>query len=55
MSMLERIFPVATNARWHRLPDTSGIGTKPQFAQRKAVSGVGGKADLPVERSDFPV
>ena len=28
-------------------------GTKRQFAQCKATSGVGGKADLPVERPDF--
>jgi hypothetical protein len=33
----------------------SGIGTKRQFAQCKATSGVGGKADLPVERPDFSV
>ena len=30
-------------------------GTKRQFAQCKATSGVGGKADLPVERPDFSV
>jgi hypothetical protein len=28
-------------------------GTKRQFARCKAMSGVGGKADLPVERPDF--
>jgi hypothetical protein len=28
-------------------------GTKHQFALCKAMSGVGGKADLPVERPDF--
>jgi hypothetical protein len=33
----------------------SNFGTKRQFAQRKATSGVGGKADLPVERPDFSV
>jgi hypothetical protein len=34
---------------------TSEIGTKRQFARCKATSGVGGKADLPVERPDFSV
>ena len=29
------------------------VGTKRQFARCKAMSGVGGKADLPVERPDF--
>jgi hypothetical protein len=29
------------------------VGTKRQFAQCKATSGVGGKADLPVARPDF--
>ncbi len=33
----------------------SGIGTKRQFARCEAMSGVGGKADLPVERPDFSV
>ena len=32
---------------------TSLLGTKRQFARCKAMSGVGGKADLPVERPDF--
>jgi hypothetical protein len=32
---------------------TSEIGTKRQFARCKAMSGVGGEADLPVERPDF--
>ena len=31
------------------------VGTKRQFAQCKTTSGVGGKADLPVERPDFSV
>jgi hypothetical protein len=31
----------------------AGFGTKRQFARCKALSGVGGKADLPVERPDF--
>jgi hypothetical protein len=31
----------------------SQLGTKRQFALRKAMSGVGGKADTPVERPDF--
>jgi hypothetical protein len=31
----------------------SGYGTKRQFARCKGMSGVGGKADLPVERPDF--
>jgi hypothetical protein len=31
------------------------VGTKRQFALCKAMSGVGGKADLPVERPDFSV
>jgi hypothetical protein len=31
----------------------SRAGTKRQFARCKAMSGVGGKADLPVERPDF--
>src|ERR1700723_3415694 len=31
----------------------SACGTKRQFARCKAMSGVGGKADLPVERRDF--
>jgi len=30
-------------------------GTKRQFARCKAMSGVGGKADLPVARPDFSV
>jgi hypothetical protein len=33
----------------------SPIGTKRQFARCKAMSGVGGKADLSVERPDFSV
>jgi hypothetical protein len=33
----------------------SPVGTKRQFARCKAMSGVGGKADLPVERPDFSV
>jgi len=33
----------------------SGSGTKRQFARCKDMSGVGGKADLPVERPDFSV
>jgi hypothetical protein len=33
----------------------SVYGTKRQFARCKAMSGVGGKADLPVERPDFSV
>jgi hypothetical protein len=33
----------------------SGVGTKRLFARCKAMSGVGGKADLPVERPDFSV
>jgi hypothetical protein len=33
----------------------SPIGTKRLFARRKAMSGVGGKADLPVERPHFSV
>jgi hypothetical protein len=28
----------------------TAVGTKRQFARCKAMSGVGGKADLPVER-----
>jgi hypothetical protein len=31
----------------------SEFGTKRQFARYKAMSGVGGRADLPVERPDF--
>ena len=31
----------------------SAYGTKRQFARCKAMSGVGGKADLPVKRPDF--
>jgi hypothetical protein len=31
----------------------SVAGTKRQFARYKAMSGVGGRADLPVERPDF--
>jgi hypothetical protein len=31
----------------------SPCGTKRQFARCEAMSGVGGKADLPVERPDF--
>ena len=31
------------------------VGTKRQFARCTAMSGVGGKADLPVARSDFSV
>jgi hypothetical protein len=34
---------------------TSLLGTKRQFARCKAMSGVGGKADLPIERPDFSV
>jgi ribonuclease Z len=37
------------------LPSMSESGTKRQFAPCKAASGVGGKADLPVERPDFSV
>jgi hypothetical protein len=40
------------------MPNTilmSAFGTKRQFAQCKATSGAGGKADLPVERPDFSV
>ena len=33
----------------------SVIGTKRQFARCKGMSGVGAKADLPVERPDFSV
>ena len=33
----------------------SACGTKRQFAQYKATSGVAGKADLPVERPDISV
>jgi hypothetical protein len=33
----------------------SVVGTKRQFARCKAMSGVGGKADLPVEQPDFSV
>jgi len=33
----------------------SASGTKRQFARCKAMSGVGGKADLPVQRPDFSV
>jgi len=33
----------------------SVLGTKRQFARCKAMTGVGGKADLPVERPDFSV
>jgi hypothetical protein len=33
----------------------SAFGTKRQFARCKDMSGVGGKADLPVERPDFSV
>jgi hypothetical protein len=33
----------------------NNIGTKRQFARCKAMSEVGGKADLPVERPDFSV
>jgi hypothetical protein len=33
----------------------SESGTKRQFARCKAMSGVGGKADLPAERPDFSV
>ena len=36
-------------------PEPSTHGTKRQFARCKAMSGVGGKADLPVERQDFSV
>jgi hypothetical protein len=35
--------------------EPSTHGTKRQFARCKAMSGVGGKADLPVERPDFSV
>jgi hypothetical protein len=31
----------------------SGCGTKRQFAGCKVMSGVGGKADVPVGRADF--
>jgi hypothetical protein len=31
----------------------SGFGTKRRFSRCKAMSGVGSKADLPVERPDF--
>ena len=31
----------------------SEFGTKRQFARCKAMSGVGAKADLPIERPDF--
>ncbi len=31
----------------------SAVGTKRQFARCKAMSGVGRKAELPVERPDF--
>jgi len=33
----------------------SEFGTKRQLLRRKAMSGVGGKGDLPVERPDFSV
>jgi hypothetical protein len=33
----------------------SAVGTKRRFARCKPMSGVGGKADLPVERLDFSV
>ena len=36
-------------------PVMSVVGTKRQFARCKAMSGVGDKADLPVERPDFSV
>ena len=43
----------------HRADDAglrmAAIGTKRQFARCKDMSGVGGKADLPVERPDFSV
>ena len=34
-------------------PEPSTDGSKRQFARCKAMSGVGGKADLPVEPPDF--
>jgi len=33
--------------------ETSESGAKRQFARCKAMSGIGGKADLPVERANF--
>jgi hypothetical protein len=39
----------------YRRQRISACGTKRQFARCKAMSGVGGKADLPVERQDFSV
>ena len=35
--------------------EPSTHGAKRQFARRKAMSGVGGKADLPIERPDVSV
>jgi hypothetical protein len=34
-------------------PEPSTHGTKRRFSRCKAMSGVGSKADLPVERPDF--
>jgi hypothetical protein len=40
---------------WQSAMMMSADGTKRQFARCKDMSGVGGKADLPVERPDFSV
>jgi hypothetical protein len=45
--MLQNVKKVLAN------PEPSTHGTKRQFARCKAMSAVGGKADLPVERPDF--
>jgi class 3 adenylate cyclase len=48
-----KVFPV--NGNCSLPPRKSECGTKRRFARCKAMSGVGGKADLPVERHDFSV
>jgi hypothetical protein len=37
------------------MPESEASGTQRQLLRCKAMSGVGGKADLPVERPDFSV
>jgi hypothetical protein len=48
---------ICRSMRWHVLPRLlkAEIGTKRQFARCKAMSGVGGRADLLVEGLDFSV
>ena len=54
-------YPRQLNADLNRIRKTRAIpempefGTKRQFARCKAMSGMGVKADLPVERPDFSV